>query len=99
MSSISTLSPASTYPDFFQIVNAGQGLNSNPSQIQDGLGNRTSMTISTNYINFDRSVSEFQLDSVPLTASAATLNSLTDVANANYLLVSPNDQLSNGLTL
>lgn len=96
---ISTLSPASTYPDLLLMNNAGQGLNNTPSQVQDGLGNRTNMTISSNYINFDRGVSQFQLDGVALTASAATLNNITDVANGQYILVSPNSQLPNASTL
>lgn len=57
------------------------------------------MTISSNFINFDRGVGQFQLDGVPLTASAATLNNLTDVANGDYLLLSPNNQLANGAVL
>ncbi len=99
MSNISLLSPASTYPDLLQFANSGQGLNNTPVQIQDGLGNPTSMTISSNYINFDRGVSQFRLDGVALTASAATLNNLTDVANGAYLLTSPNNQLANGSVL
>ena len=35
---ISTLTPASTYPDLMLINNAGQGLNNTPSQVQDGGG-------------------------------------------------------------
>ena len=96
---ISILSPASTYPDLLLINNAGQGLNNTPSQVQDGLGNTTNITISSNYINFDRSVSEFQLDGVALTASAATLNNITDVANGQYILLTPNDQLANASVL
>src|ERR1700680_3141600 len=92
---ISTLSPASTYPDLMLINNAGQGLNNTPAQIQDGLGNITNMTISSNYINFDRAIGQFQLDGVALTASAATLNGLSDVANAQYILTAPNGQLAN----
>ena len=90
---ISTLTPASTYPDLMLINNAGQGLNNTPSQVQDGLGNMTNMIISSNYINFDRSVSQFQLDGVALTASAATLNAITDVANGEYLLLNSNVQI------
>ena len=96
---ISTLSPASTYPDLLLMNNAGQGLNNTPSQVQDGLGNRTNITISSNYINFDRGVSQFQLDGVALTASAATLNNITDVANGQYILVSSNSQLPNASIL
>lgn len=96
---ISTLLPASTYPDFLLINNAGQGLNNTASQVQDGLGNRTNMSISSNYINFDRSVSQFQLDGVALTASAATLNNVSDVANGQYVLLNPNDQLTNASVL
>lgn len=96
---ISTLSPASTYPDLMLINNAGQGLNNTPSQVQDGIGNMTNMIISSNYINFDRSVSEFQLDGVALTASANTLNNITDVANGQYLLLTPNGQLTNSSVL
>ncbi len=99
MASISMLSPASTYPDLLQFANSGQGLNNTPVQIQDGLGNPTSMTISSNYINFDRGMSQFQLDGVPLTASAATLNNLTDVANGEYLVLSENNQLANASVL
>jgi hypothetical protein len=99
MTGISTLSPASTYPDLFQIANSGQGLNSTPSQVQDGLGNPTSMTISSDFINFQRSVSEFQIDGIPLTADINTLNSVSDVANANYILFTENPQLTNGLVL
>lgn len=96
---ISTLSPASTYPDLLVVNNAGQGLNDAPSQVQDGLGNRTNMVISSNYINFDRSVSQFQLDGVALTASAATLNNISDVANGQYVMVSSNSQLPNASVL
>lgn len=96
---ISTLSPASTYPDLLLINNAGQGLNNTPSQVQDGLGNNTSMTISSNYINFNRSIAQFQIDGIPLTANINTLNNLSDVANARYILISPNGQLSNAATL
>lgn len=96
---ISTLTPASTYPDLMLINNAGQGLNNTPSQVQDGLGNMTNMIISSNYINFDRSVSQFQLDGVALTASAATLNAITDVANGEYLLLNSNVQLANASVL
>lgn len=99
MASISTLSPAATYPDIFQIANSGQGLNNTPSQIQDGLGNPTSMTISSNYINFDRGHSQFQIDSIPLTADINTLNTLSDTVNAKYVLLSPNPQLANGAVL
>lgn len=96
---ISTLSPASTYPDLLVVNNAGQGLNNTPSQVQDGLGNRTNMTISSNYINFDRSVSQFQLDGIALTASAATLNNVSDVANGQYVLLNSNVQLPNSSVL
>ena len=96
---ISTLSPASTYPDLLVVNNAGQGLNNTASQVQDGLGNRTNMVISSGYINFDRSVSQFQLDGVALTASAATLNNVSDVANGQYILSAPNSQLPNASTL
>ena len=96
---ISTLSPASTYPDLLLINNAGQGLNNTNSQVQDGLGNRTNMTISSNYINFDRGISQFQLDGVALTASAATLNNLSDVANGQYVLLNSNSQLPNASVL
>lgn len=96
---ISTLSPASTYPDLLVVNNAGQGLNNTPSQVQDGLGNRTNMVISSDYINFDRGVSQFQLDGVALTASAATLNNISDVANGQYVMVSPNSQLPNASVL
>jgi hypothetical protein len=99
MSSISTLSPASTYPDLLQIANSGQGLNDTPSQIQDGVGNPTSMTISSNYINFNRSMGEFQIDGVALTANINTLNTIAAVADAQYVLLSPNPQLTNGLML
>lgn len=91
--SISLLSPASTYEDILLINASGQGLTNVPVQIQDGLGNATLMTISTGLINFDRGIAEFQLDGVALTASAATLNNISDVANANYVLVSANVQL------
>lgn len=99
MTGISTLSPTSTYPDLLIINNAGQGLNNTPSQLQDGLGNRTNMTISSNFTNFDRTVGQIQFDGVPLTASAATLNSISDVANGEYLLINPNAQLANASTL
>lgn len=96
---LTILSPASTYPDLLVINNAGQGLNNTPSQVQDGLGNATNMTISSNYINFNRGVSQFQLDGIALTASAATLNNITDVANGEYILISPNAQLANASVL
>lgn len=96
---ISTLSPASTYPDLLLINNSGQGLNNTVSQVQDGLGDPTLMTISDNFINFDRGIAQFQIDGIPLTANVATLNSVSDLANANYLLLSPNAQLSSASIL
>lgn len=95
MSNISTLSPASTYPDLLQIANQGQGLNNTPVQLQDGLGNPTSITMSRNFINFNRSLGQLQLDGVALTASAATLNTLANNSGASYLLTTPNVSLPN----
>jgi hypothetical protein len=97
MSSIATLSPASTYPDLLQVANNGLGLSTVPGQIQDGIGNVTLMTLATDLINFDRGIGQFQIDGVALTANINTLNNLTDVADGIFLLQTPNIQLPNAL--
>lgn len=99
MSSLANLSPAATYADILQIANDGLGLNTTPSQIQDGLGNRTIMTISSDFLNMDRGVGEFQLDGVALTATAAQLNNLTDISTATYLVQTATPSLPNSLVI
>jgi hypothetical protein len=99
MSNLSALSPASTYEDLLQVNANGQGLQSTPLQIQDGLGNNTLMSLWTAGINFDRTMGAVQLDGVALTASAAVLNNLSNVAVAQYVVVTPNAQLPNASVL
>jgi len=99
MSNISTLSPAATYANLLLAGSNGQGISTVPQIIQDGLGNSTLMSLATTSINFDRNVGAFQLDGIALTASATTLNSLSNVAVAEYVLIIPNAQLPNASVL
>lgn len=99
MGNTSTLSPAATYQDILQVNAGGQGLQTFPLAVQDGLGTNTVMTLWKTGINFDRGIGQFQLDGVALTASAAVLNNLSNVAVANYVLVSANAQLPNASVL
>jgi hypothetical protein len=93
------LSPAATYGDLLNVNTEGQGLDTTLSQVQDGFGNLTLLSISTIALNIDRSIGQFQLDGVALTASAATLNTLSFVGDAGYLLSSANSSLANSSIL
>jgi hypothetical protein len=99
MTNFSTLSPASTYQDLLNIDANGQGLQTYPTQIQDGLGNSTNLSLWLGGFNIDRGLGVFSLDGVPLTATAMQLNSLTNVTGADYLLYSPNADLPNANVL
>lgn len=77
MTQLTNLSPAASYGDLLTTTNNGQGLTTTLQNLQDGLGNNSPVQIATNAINFNRSGGRsFQLDGIPLTVSATTLNLL-----------------------
>lgn len=80
MTALNNYSPASTFGDLLTTTppQAGSGLSNVLAQVQDGFGNSSTITIATNAVNFNRQGGNtFQLDGVPLTASATALNQVT----------------------
>jgi hypothetical protein len=76
MTNLTTLLPEYSFPDVLTTTNNGQGLTDVLKNLQDGLGNNSTVTIATNAINFNRTGGNtFQLDGIPLTVSATILNS------------------------
>src|SRR3954462_4283074 len=96
---IGPLSPAATYGDLLNLNNNGQGLINTPVQVQDGYGNLTNIFMSLVATNFDRSVSELQLDGIALTASATTLNNISFAVDAPYIVASSYPSLPNSVIL
>lgn len=75
MTNLTNQLPEYTYGDILSTTNTGHGLDTILRNLQDGLGNNSTVTISTIGINFNRSGGNtFQLDGSNLTASAAALN-------------------------
>src|SRR3954471_11035858 len=96
---IGPLSPAATYGDLLNLNNNGQGLINTPVQVQDGYGNLTNIFMSLVATNFDRRVSELQLDGIALTASATTLNNISFAVDAPYIVASSYPSLPNSVIL
>lgn len=82
----------STYGDILTTTNEGQGLPPVTAvPLQDGLGNNSPITMSQTIVNINRSGgNQFQLDSVPLTASASSLNSITDITGIEFIIKTAN---------
>src|SRR3954466_1089835 len=96
---IGPLSPAATYGDLLNLNNNGQGLINTPVQVQDEYGNLHIIFMSLVATNFDRSVSELQLDGIALTASATTLNNISFAVDAPYIVASSYPSLPNSVIL
>jgi hypothetical protein len=85
MTSLTNVSPAASYGDVLTTTNGGGGLTTTLNALQDGLGNNSTITIATNAINFSTTGgNSFQINGVPLTASAEQLNNF---ANTNYQIL------------
>jgi len=97
--SIANQTPAEVFTNLLLAGDNGQGISTTPLQLQDGIGNQAPMYIATNAINFDRVQGQFQLDGVALTASANTLNNLSNFANAQYVVMAPNVELPSAFQL
>lgn len=77
MTQLTNTSFTSTYGDLLTTTNQGQGLSNVLQQLQDGLGNASPISISTIAVNFNRTAGQtFQLDGIPITASATNINSV-----------------------
>jgi hypothetical protein len=85
MTALTNLLPEYSYGDVITTTNNGQGFTAALLPIQDGLGNQSPMSLSTQAVNFDRSGPfTFRLDNVALTASSANINSICG-ANPTFL--------------
>jgi len=93
------LAPAGTYPDILNLNSGGTGFTNLAAPVCDGYGNRSMMTMSNLAVNFDRVFGQIQLDGVALTATAASLNNITLVTDAGYILSAPNINLPNSSVL
>jgi hypothetical protein len=77
MTNLTDLAPGYSFGDVITTTNAGQGLTENLLPIQDGLGNQSPMSLSTDAVNFNRTgANDFQLDGVSLLASAENINDI-----------------------
>jgi hypothetical protein len=75
MTNLTNQLPEYTYGDLLTTTNSGKGLDATFRNLQDGLGQNSTITISNRGINFNRSGGNvFQLDGSDLTASATDLN-------------------------
>lgn len=103
MTSCTSRNIGTIYGDWLTTTNNGQGLSTTLQNLQDGLGNNSSVQIASNSINFNRTGgSTFLLDGVALTASAAALNAAgagSCPPTATYILQTPNVLLANAQDL
>lgn len=81
MTNFANYQPEATFGDLLFIqnptANIGQGLTNVLVNIQDGLGNNSTVQIANNAINFNRTGGNtFQLDGVSLTATVTNINSI-----------------------
>jgi len=77
MTSLTNQQPEYTYPDLLTTTNSGQGLASTLKNLQDGIGNNSTVQIATNAINFNRTGGNtFQLDGVAMDSTSANINSV-----------------------
>jgi hypothetical protein len=69
--------PEQTFGDVITLTNNGQGLTPALSNVQDGLGNNSTMQLATTSVNFNRSgANTFQLDGTAVTAPVVSINSM-----------------------
>jgi hypothetical protein len=79
MTVLTTLSPATSYGDLLTTTNSGTGLSATLKNLQDGLGNNSTILIATDKVNFlTTSGNTFQLQGVSLTATATEINSVCE---------------------
>jgi|GEM_PF-1862364 hypothetical protein len=77
MSQLTNLVPASSYGDLLTTTNNGQGLTTVLTNLQDGLGNNSTVQIATTAINFSRSgPNTFQLDGISLISVVTDINNI-----------------------
>lgn len=80
MTNFTNLAPSQTYGDIITCNNNGGGLTNVLQLIGDGLGNESPLMLSTIAININRlGGNTFQLDGIPLTATATALNNASSV--------------------
>lgn len=84
MTSLTNQLPEYTYPDLLTTTNSGQGLTTVLKNLQDGIGNNSTVQIATNAINFNRTGgNSFQLDGTAITPLGVNINS---VCNPNAIM-------------
>lgn len=79
MTDLTNVTPSQSYGDILTLgsANVGSGLTNVLVNVQDGLGNNSSMQISTIAVNFNRTGgNSFQLDGISLTAPTANINAI-----------------------
>lgn len=77
MTTLTNLQPEYSYGDVITTTNNGQGFTAVLLPIQDGLGNQSPMSLSTQAVNFNRAGPfTFRLDDVAITAPAANINAV-----------------------
>lgn len=92
MTDLTLLQPGSSYGDLLTTTNSGEGLPATtPVPLQDGLGNNSPITMSQTIVNITRTGgNQFQLDGVPFTANAATLNAIPSIGSIEFILNTAN---------
>jgi hypothetical protein len=77
VTSLTLLEPEYSYGDVVTLTNNGGGLTTTLSNIQDGLGNNSTVQLSTIAANFSRAgANTFQLDGTAVTATVDSINSM-----------------------
>lgn len=90
MTNLTLNSPARSYGDVLTTNNTGSGLDAILRPLQDGFGRNSTVTISTNSINFDRTAGNaFNLDSLPLDASATIMNEVCSSISPAFYTKAP----------
>jgi hypothetical protein len=75
MTSFVNVAPQSVFADLLTTTNSGQGLSSTLQNVQDAIGNNSTIQIALNAVNFNTSGGNtFQLQGVALTATATQIN-------------------------
>lgn len=79
MTDLTNTEPYQNYGDLLTTTNNGDGLVAAFNPLQDGLGNDSTIQISTAGVNFTVDIGHtFELNGVPLTATPAALNALAE---------------------
>jgi hypothetical protein len=77
MTNLTDLAPGYSFGDVITTTNAGQGLTANLLPIQDGLGNQSPMSLSTNSVNFSTAGGNtFKIGGESLTAPVENINDI-----------------------